>query len=157
MEIAPQFNGNRLPILICSQGEVPAKIFQSLVKDEGLGVQGLLSLGSSYDAYELKNLNILSGRMLRGLCLAEADGTLPTSLLLFPKVGMLYGGKFSTPKISVSLKTESVSLSSVLEKEVPKKYFLSQKIQDRLKLWEVQSPKEVQESDNGIEPSLWGG
>ena len=148
MEIAQQLNGNKLPILICSSGEVPAKIFQSLVSGEGLPVQGLLSLGSSYDAYALKNLDILSGRMLKELCLAEADGTLPTSLLLFPKVGILYGGKFSTPKISVSLKTESVSLSSVLEKEVPKKYFLSEKIQKRLTLWGQQSEQKTLESEN---------
>src|SRR3990167_7726230 len=145
MEIAQQLNGNKLPILICSSGEVTAKIFQSLVSGEGLPVQGLLSLGSSYDAYALKNLDILSGRMLKELCLAEADGTLPTSLLLFPKVGILYGGRFSTPKTSVSLKTGSVSLSSVLEKKIPKKYFLSQRVQDRLKLWGQPLEKKIQE------------
>src|SRR3990167_4080646 len=120
MEIAQKSNGTKLPILICSLGEVPAKIFQSLVSGEGLPVQGLLSLGSSYDVYALNNLDILSGRMLKELCLAEADGTLRTSLLLFPKVGILSGGKFSTPKTSVSLKTESVSLSSVTEMTLDK-------------------------------------
>ena len=157
MEIAQKSDGTKLPILICSSEGVPAKIFQSLVSGEGLPVQGLLSLGSSYDAYALKNLDILSGRMLKELCLAEADGTLPTSLLLFPKVGILSGGKFSTPKTSVSLKTESVSLSSVLEKEVPKKYFLSEKIQKRLTLWGQQSEKKIQESESETLFTVRGG
>src|SRR3990167_10831182 len=128
MEILNQSNGRKLPILICSQGVLPAKIFQSLVKGEDLPVQSHLLLGSLYEDYEVKNLDILSGKMLKELCLAEADGTLPTSLLLFPKVATIYGGKFSTPKTSVSLKTGSVSLSSVLETKIPKKYFLSDKV-----------------------------
>src|SRR3990167_11128359 len=150
MEIAQKSDGQKLPTLICSAAEVPAKIFQSLVSGEGLPVQGLLSLGSLYDAYDIKNLSILSGKMLKELCLHEADGILPTSLVLFPKVGIISGGKFSTPKISVSLKTESVSLSSVLEKEVSKKYFLSQKIQDRLKFWEQPKEQKIQESAREI-------
>src|SRR3990167_7258679 len=148
MEIVQKSDGQKLPTLICSAAEVPAKIFQSLVSGEGLPVQGLLSLGSLYDAYEIKNLSILSGKMLKELCLHEADGILPTSLVLFPKVGIISGGKFSTPKISVSLKTESVSLSAVLEKEVPKKYFLSEKIQKRLTLWGQQSEKKTHELEN---------
>ena len=129
MAIVLQSNGTKYPTLISSQAEVPAKIFQSLANAGGFKAQGLLSLGSSYDAYEINNLPISSGKMLKECCLQEADGILPTSLLLFPKAGMLSGGKFSTPKISVFLKTESVFLSLVLEKEVPKKYFLSDKMQ----------------------------
>ncbi len=161
MEIARKLIGDKFPILICSQGVLPAKIFQSLAKDEDLPVQGHLSLGNLSDAYEIKSHDISYGRTLRGLCLQEADGTLPTSLLLFPKVGILFGGKFSTPKNSVCLKTESVFLSSVLEMKVPKKYFLSQKIQDRLKLWEQPKEKKTQDSENEIwsiqQKELWGG
>jgi len=160
MEIAQQLNGIKLPTLICSSGVLPAKIFQSLAKGEGLAVQGLLSLGSISEHYAVKSLDILSGKMLKALCLHEADGILPTSLVLFPKVGIISGGKFSTPKISVCLKTESVSLSSVLETKVPKKYFLSQKIQDRLKLWEQPKEKKIPESESGTQSSLlvdWGG
>src|SRR3990167_10104907 len=128
MATLQKLNGTKYPILICSQGVLPAKIFQSLAKEEGLAVQSHLSLGSSYEDYEINSQSISFGQMLKELCLQETDGTLPTSSLHFPKVGMLFGGKFSTPKTSVSLKTESVSLSSVLETKTPKKYFLSDKV-----------------------------
>ena len=122
-------NGTKYPTLICSQAVVHAKTFQSLANAGDFPAQGLLSLGSTFDAYEINNLSISSGKMLKECCLQEADGTLPTSLVLFPKQGILSGGKFSTPTTSVSLKTGNVSLSSVLvpTSEVPKKYFLSEK------------------------------
>src|SRR3990167_7916147 len=101
MAILPKSNGTKYPILICSQGVLPAKIFQSLAKGEGLLVQNHLSFGSSYEHCEVKNLDILSLKMLKDLCLHEMDGILPISFVLFPKVGMLFGGKFSTPKTSV--------------------------------------------------------
>ena len=128
MAIVKQSTGNKYPTLICLRGGLPVKIFQSLAKDEGLGVQEVLSLGSLSEHYAVKSHDISFGKTLEGLCHHEAGGILPTSLLLFPKVGILSGGKFSTPKISVFLKTESVSLSSVLEMDIPKKYFLSETI-----------------------------
>src|SRR3990167_1313604 len=128
MEILHKLIGRKFPTLIFSQEGVLAKTFQSLAKEGDLPVQSHLSLGSSYEDYEVKDLDILSGKMLKECCLQEADGTLPTSFVLFPKVAIISGGKFSMPKTSVSLKTESVSLSSVLEKKVPKKYFLSDKV-----------------------------
>src|SRR3990167_9152532 len=124
MATLQKLNGTKYPILICSQGVLPAKIFQSLAKEEGLSVQSHLSLGSLYEDYEINSQSISFGKTLKVSCLAKADGTLPTSSLLFPKVGMLFGGKFSTPRISVSLKIENVSLSSVLETKIPKKNFL---------------------------------
>src|SRR3990167_630780 len=128
MAIVKQSTGNKCPTLICLRGGLPVKIFQSLAKDEGLGVQEVLSLGSLSEHYAVKSHDISFGKTLEGLCHHEAGGILPTSLLLFPKVGILSGGRFSTPKTSVSLKTESVSLSSVLETKIPKKYFLSETI-----------------------------
>src|SRR3990167_6142676 len=128
MEIAQKLIGDKFPTLISSQEEALVRISRLQAKDEDLPVQNHLSLGSSYELYEKSDLPILSGKMLKVSCLAEADGTLGTSLLLFPKVGILSGGKFSTPKISVSLKTESVSLSAVLETKIPQKYFLSDKL-----------------------------
>ena len=121
--------GDKFPILMCLQGEVPAKIFQSLAKGEGLGVQSHLSLGNISDAYEIKSHDISFGKTLKECLVLGEDSTSETYSLLFPKVGILSGGKFSTPKISVSLKTGSVSLSSVLEpiKKVPQKYFLTKK------------------------------
>src|SRR3990167_486546 len=145
MEILQKSIGRKFPTLIFSQEGVLAKTFQSLAKEGGLPVQSHLLLGNSYDDYEVKDLDILSGKMLKECCLQEADGTLPTSFVLFPKVATISGGKFSTPKTSVFLKTGSVSLSSVLEKKIPKKYFLSQRVQDRLKLWGQPLEKKIQE------------
>lgn len=161
MEIVQQLNGRQYPTLICLQGEVHAKTFQSLANAGGFPVQNRLSLGNLSEHSELKNLDISSGKMLRECCLQEAVGTLPTSLVLFPKVGIICGGKFSTPKILVSLKTESVSLSSVLETKIPKRYFLSEKIQQRLKLSEQPKEKKIHESEKETtytpQMELWGG
>jgi len=157
MEIVQKSIGQKFPTLICSQGVLPAKIFQSLARDKDFMVQGRLWHGSLSEDYETNSQDILSGKMLKELCLAEAGGTLPTCSLLFPKVGILSGGKFSTPKTSVFLKTGNVSLSSVLEKEVPKRYFLSQKIQDRLKLSEVPSEKETQGGESATLFTEQGG
>src|SRR3990167_9505915 len=128
MAILQKSIGRAFPTLIFSQEGVLAKTFQSLAKEGDLPVQSHLSLGSSYEDYEVKDLDILSGKMLKECCLQEADGTLPTSFVLFPKAATISGGKFSMPKTSVSLKTGSVSLSSVLETKIPKKYFLSEKV-----------------------------
>src|SRR3990167_140420 len=115
METSQTLTGDKYPILTCLQGVLPAKIFQLLAKEEGFPVQGRLSLGSLSEDYETNSQSISSGKMLKELCLAEADGTLPTCSVLFPKAGILFGGKFSTPKTSVFLKTANESLSSVLE------------------------------------------
>lgn len=83
-------------------------------------------------AVKEKNLSILSGKMLKGLCHQTRDLISLGCSTSFPKQGILSGGKFSTQKISVCPKTESVYLSSVLETEVPQKYFLSEKAINRL-------------------------
>src|SRR3990167_9363598 len=141
---------DKYPILICLQVGVLAKI--SLLPESVQELWGAEAdlFGSISVAYEKNSQDILYGKTLKELCLQEGDGISQTFSLLFPKVATISGGKFSTPKTSVSLKTESVSLSSVLEKEVPKKYFLSQKIQDRLKLWEQPKEKKIQESAREI-------
>src|SRR3990167_2890267 len=119
---------DKYPILICLQVEALAKISALPVSVQELWGAEADLFGSISVAYEKNSQDILFGKMLKELCLHEGDGISQTFSLLFPKKGILFGGKFSTPKISVSLKTESVSLSSVLEKEVPQKYFLSEKV-----------------------------
>src|SRR3990167_2634536 len=146
MEILPKLGQKIYPTLTCLQEEVPVKIYQSLAKEGVWPEQGQVSLWNTSEYSVIKNQDILSGKMLRGLCHLTTALISQSFLMSFPKQGIISGGKFSTPKISVSLKTESVSLSSVLEKEVPKKYFLSQKIQDRLKFWEQPKEKKTQES-----------
>src|SRR3990167_2149470 len=112
----------KFPILTFLLEEVPAKI--SLLPES---VRELLEaradlFGNLSVASEKNNRDILSLKTLKDCCLAEADGTLPTSFALFPKKAILFGGKFSTPKTSVFLKIgRGCSLSDVLEKKVPKK------------------------------------
>src|SRR3990167_2206932 len=118
---------DKYPILICLQVGVLAKI--SLLPESVQELWGAEAdlFGSISVAYEKNSQDILYGKTLKELCLAEEVGISQTFSLLFPKVGILFGGKFSTPKTSVFLKTESVSLSAVLETKIPKKYFLSEK------------------------------
>src|SRR3990167_5712914 len=148
MEILPKLEQKIYPTLTCLQEEVPAKIYQSLAKERVWPEQGQVSLWNTSEYSVIKNQDILFGKMLKGLCHLTMDLISQSFLMSFPKQGILSGGRFSTPKISVSLKTESVSLSSVLEKEVPKKYFLSEKIQKRLTLWGQQSEQKTLESEN---------
>src|SRR3990167_4965129 len=162
MEIVKQLNGQKFPTLICLRAEVLAKISALPESVQELWGAEADLFGSISVAYEKNNQDILFGKTLKDCLVLGEDLTSPTFSLLFPKVGILFGGKFSTPKISVSLKTgKGYSLSDVLETKVPKKYFLSQKIQDRLKLWERQSEKKTQESGNKIlftpTKESWGG
>ena len=123
-----QSNGEKYPTLKFSLEERPAKTLAWLESEKGSLVNGADYSLNSLKPSKLRSLSILSGRMLRELSQATKAGTLPKCSISFPKQAIICGGKFSTQSISVSRKTESVSLSSVLETEVPQKYFLSQKM-----------------------------
>lgn len=124
--------GQPFPILICSSAEVLAKISPSLESEQGsLGLGADLPTSTSVRSKKSVPLTS-SGRMSKVFSQATEDGTLPLFSIKWPKRGILSGGKFSTPKISVSLKTANASLSSVLETEVPEKYFLSQETQEKI-------------------------
>ena len=132
MATAKKSTGLMFPTLTCLQGEVHARTFLSLESVQELSGKEVDLFGSSSDVLKKKNLSILSGRMLKECLVLGEDSTSQTYSLRFPKQGILSGGRFSTPKTSVSLKTESVSLSSVLETEVPQKYFLSEEQTERI-------------------------
>ena len=119
--------GLKFPTLICSLGVVLVRTYPSQENEQDLLAQGADFFTSICEPSVKKGRDILSGKMLRGLCQARMDGILAQSSMKWPKQGILSGGKFSTPKISVCLKTESVSLSSVLETDPPQKYFLSER------------------------------
>ena len=117
--------GDRYPTLDFSSEEAHARIYRWLGSARGSLVNGVDYSTSSLKPSERKPLIILSGRMLRELSQAQRDGTLPRCSISFPNRATISGGRFSTQRTSVSPRTESVYLSSVLEKKVPKKYFLS--------------------------------
>lgn len=75
-----------------------------------------------------KKINPLSFslRTLRICLVLMEDGISPDCSLKWSGVGMMLNGKCSTPKITKCHKTgNGVSLSDILEGEVPQKYFLS--------------------------------
>jgi hypothetical protein len=127
MGILQKLTGQQYPTLTCSSAEALASLSQSLESAKDSPEQAAC-FGSTSAASKKKSLNISFGRMLKE-CLAQTVGeTSPSFSLRFPKLGMLCGGKFSTPRTSVCLRTGNACLSSVLETEVPEKYFLSDKV-----------------------------
>ena len=139
-----QSNGKKYPTLKFSLEEHPAKILAWLGSERGSLANGADYSLSSLKPSKLKSLSILSGRMLRELSQATKAGILPKCSISFPKQGILYGGKFSMQSISVSHRTESVSLSSVLETEVPQKYFLSQQAVQKIMSYKDNHKKQIQ-------------
>src|SRR3989339_1125122 len=120
--------GVKYPTLTYSSVEARARISAWLENVKALAEQGRDYFLSTSVRSNKNVLTFLSGRMLKAFSRSIEDSILQQSSLSFPKQGILSGGKFSTPKISVSLKTESASLSSVVETQVPEKYFLSDKM-----------------------------
>lgn len=134
MAIVKPSTGVKYPTLICLSEEARARISASQEKE--LDLWGREVASSPSTSVRLKKSVPLTsfGRMSEVYLAATEDGTLPQYSIKWPKQGILSNGKFSTPSTSVSLKTESVSLSSVLvpTSEVPEKYFLSRKQEDKI-------------------------
>ena len=75
---------------------------------------------------EEKDPSSCSLRMLKICCLLIEDGTSPDFSLKWTASGMMQSGRFSTPKTSESRRiANGCTLSDVLERDVPAKYFVS--------------------------------
>ena len=116
------------PSLICSSEEALAKISRWL-EDERASLEEGRDFFMSTSEYSGKAVvNILSGKMLQVLYLRIRDGTLPALSISFPKQAIMSHGSFLTRSRLVYRRTASAcSLSDILEKDVPQKYFLSPK------------------------------
>ena len=125
MVTSQKSSGVEYPTLTSLSEEALAKTLASLEKEKDSLVAGVDYSITTSARSKKSNLSILSGKTLEVLCQAIMDGTLPRYKMSFPKQGTLSRGKFSTPSTLESLKIENVSLSSVLEENVPEKYFLS--------------------------------
>lgn len=113
MATSQKSTGLKYPTLIFSQEDRRAKTYPLLVREldsEGKEVDYFLNL---CEQSKKRSRDILFGKTLKELYRATEAGILQQSSMKWPKQGILSGGKFSMPKTSVFLKTESVSLSSV--------------------------------------------
>ena len=108
------------------------RTYQLLEKVLDLMEEGVDYSFASSTSLKKSNLCILSGRMLKELLVLVKDGTLQECKLRWNKLGMMSSGNLSMPKTSECHKTESVSLQSVLEKEVEEKYYLSRESQSKI-------------------------
>ena len=121
------------PILRFSSADHRARIFQWLEKE-----QDSLVYGGDYSFPTLpfsksKSLVILSSRMLKVCSQAMKEETLPKLSISFPKQGMMSGGRFSMPQTSVSHSIEKeYSFSELLEDQISEKYFLNEKMKERI-------------------------
>ena len=82
-----------------------------------------------------KKINPLtfSLRTLKICLVLMGDGISPDCSLKWNEGGMMQNGRCSTPKISECRKTgKDVSLSDILEGEVPQKYFLSKEQTEKI-------------------------
>lgn len=134
MATSRKSTGPTFPILTCSLVDLPARICQLLAREPGLRDAEVDSFMSMYEHSSKRSHGISSGKTSKVLSRLTADGILPASSMRFPKLGILSGGRFSTPVTSECRRTESASLSSVLEptSEVPEKYFLKAEVAERI-------------------------
>ena len=125
-----------------------ARVFQSLERGVGSRTpEGLFSLKSP-EFSEIKNLKWFYWKTSRDSFLTTLTRHSESSSTPFGNWGMWDITKCLTARISESRRTGSVSLSSVLEENVPQKYFLSDKSVKRLLSYKdsslVQSQQEGQ-------------
>src|SRR3990167_1615902 len=130
--ISQSYAQKRYLTAILSSGEARAKIYLWLESEKDSLVQGVDYFLSSCASLRKSNLHILSGRMLNALSALMAEEIMLQSSLRFPKQATMFNGSFATPKTSGYPSTGSASLSSVLESDVPEKYFLSEAMTKRL-------------------------
>ena len=120
--------------MTCSVGDFLAKHLASLGSDEALKI--LVELYSTRYA-ELSNitdLKLYSLKMLKDYYLTITGEHLPSFSPRWMTWGMMSNGKCLTLNISEFHRTEKESsLSDILEENVPEKYFLSDKQQERFK------------------------
>ena len=121
------------PILQFSSEVHHARIFQWLEKE-----QGSLEYGVDYSFPMLpfsksNSLIILSSRMLKVCLAAIKEETLPKLSISFPKQGMIFGGKFlMQPTLESHNIEREYSFSELLEDQVSDKYFLNEKMKERI-------------------------
>ena len=134
METVEKLTGKKLKTLICSLGDFLAKHFQSLENEVGSMIQEVRC--------SLKSLGVLNKNSHAFWCLRTSRGYYLTtkaihsipSLPRWMNLGMTYNGKCLTLKTSVSHRTENeCSLSDILEEQVDQKYFLSERVFQKIK------------------------
>lgn len=146
MATSRKSTGTQYPTLTFSSAEAHAKTCPLLESDVDSTVSVQDSFTNTSEPCMKRSHNISSGKMLKALFQVMEDETSQSFSIRWPKLGILSGGKFSTPKTSVSLRTANASLSSVLETEVQEKYYLSEERQRILEKnlgnpWSSEAPK----------------
>jgi len=130
-------------------GDSPANLFQSLENAEGSQIPEALSSLNSQGFLKIKDPSISSLKMLKDCYLITVDSLSKPSSPRLMNWGMIVNGKCLTARISESHRIgKECSLSDILEESVDQKYFLSEKIQNRLieQLKERESQQDAQET-----------
>ena len=116
----------------CHQISYPASV-NWLEKEQGYLVYGADYSFPTLPFSRSRSLVILSSRMLRACLAAMKEGTLPKLSVSLPKQGMIFGGRFLMRQTLESHNIErEYSFSELLENEVSEKYFLSEKMKERI-------------------------
>lgn len=116
------------PISICFAEDSLVKLFQSLENGEDLTTQEARYSLKLLESLPLSDLNILCLKMYPDCYRMTKAGRIRPSSVRYRNWGIMQHGLCLTARISVSPKTESAcSLSDILEKDVPDKYYLTPK------------------------------
>ena len=114
------------PISTCFAEDSLVKLFQSLENGQDLTTQEVRYSLKLLESLPLNDLNIFCLKTFPDCYRMTKGGRIRPSSARYRNWGTMQHGKILTARISVFRKTESAcSLSDILEKDVPEKYYLS--------------------------------
>ena len=149
---------NSYPILTFLLEDFPVSLSQSQVREKDLTIQEERFFSRLLELLPLKNLSISSSKMFPvSLTMTQAKH-LKQSSVHWMAWGMMCAGRYLTAKISEYPSHEiECSLSDIIEKNVPEKYYLSRKQAEKLLYKENPTQGERIYSSKGLSCTLTSG
>lgn len=149
---------NSYPISTFLLEDFPVSLSQSQVREKDLTIQEERFFSRLLELLPLKNLSISSSKMFPvSLTMTQAKH-LKQSSVHWMAWGMMCAGRYLTAKISEYPSHEiECSLSDIIEKNVPEKYYLSRKQAEKLLYKENPTQGERIYSSKGLSCTLTSG
>lgn len=149
---------NSYPISTFLLEDFPVSLSQSQEQEKDLVIQEERCFSRLLELLPLKNLSISSSKMFPVCLTTTKAGHLKQSSIHWMAWGMMCAGRYLTAKISEFPSHEiECTLSDIIEKNVPEKYYLSRKQAEKLLYKEKPTQGERIYSSKGVSCTLTSG
>ena len=158
MMMQEKLNPNSYPISTFLLADFPVSPSQSQEREKDLMTQEERFFSRLLELLPLKNLSISSSKMFPVCLTMTPAGHLKQSSVHWTAWGIMCAGRYLTAKISEFPNQEiECSLSDIIEKNVPEKYYLSRKQAEKLLYKEKPTQGERIYSSKGLSCTLTSG